>query len=475
MSAEDTGAAKRRFEFPSAFAILFALIVVAALATHFVPAGMYDRVESVELGREIAVRGSYHAVEAQPQTLADIVMAPVKGFYDPGTEKTRAVDVVLFVLFLGGFMGIVARTGAIEIGIARVMSALHGRQIWTIPILLGLFAIGGTTIGMSDETLPFCALLAPVMMRAGYDSIVAVGVVLIGTNVGIFGATLNPFSTVIGSNAAGIPFTEGIEVRIILLVVAWLLGSAYLMRHAHRIKLDPSRSLLHSRRAELEAHFLSAEAPTARLTRVQAIVLILFALTFAVMIWGVGSQGWWMGEMTALFLVAAIVIGVVARMRENAFTETFIDGARSLLGVALVIGLARGALVVLEEGRIIDTLLNAGEHLVAGLPSAATLAGVFGIEAIMTVLVPSTSGQAVLTLPVLAPLGDFASVERSLIVTAYQAAHGVIVMFAPTSAISMGSLAMARVPYQVWLRFLWPLTLMLSAAALTILSVAALI
>jgi uncharacterized ion transporter superfamily protein YfcC len=462
---------KRRLEFPTAYTILFALIALFAALTWIVPAGQYHRVQDPALGREVAVAGSYHVVPANPQDAIDVIMAPVAGFYDAKTEKTRAVDVMLFVLFIGGFMGVVGRTGAIDAAIIGAMRRLAGREKWMIPILTMMFALGGTTFGMAEETLPFCALLVPVMMRAGYDSLLAVSVVLVGSTVGTLGSTINPFSTVIASNAAGVAFTDGLPLRLLLLTVVVLVSIVYLMRYAARIKTDPAQSLVADRREEIESHFLVVVAPSS-LTLRQNIVLALFVLTFALLIWGVASQGWWMAEMTALFLGASIVVGLAARMNERTFTDTFVDGARALLGVALVIGLSRGVLVVMDEGHITDTILHAGEQLLVGVSSVVFINLMFVIEALMALIVPSSSGQAVLTMPILAPLGDFAGVQRSLVVTAYQAGNGVVSLFSPTSAVLMGSLAIGRVPFQRWLRFVLPLALLLALLSAALLSIA---
>lgn len=472
MSAADQAGA-RGFEFPSAFTILFALMALAALATWILPAGQYDRIEDAALGRAVAVAGSYHAVAANPQGWADLIMAPVAGFYDAATEKTRAVDVVLFVLILGGFMGVIGKTGALDAAVASISRALAGREIWMIPPLSALFAIGGATFGMAEETLPFCMLLAPIMLRAGYDTIVAIAVVLVGSSIGALAGVMNPFATIIASNAAGVPFTEGMGLRFFLLIAVWAVSAAYIMRYAVRIKADPARSLLARERAAIEAAFPAAPADApAALSRRQSAILALFVLTFGAMIWGVSSQGWWMAEMSSLFLAGAIAAALVWGMRERAFVEIFLEGARGLLGVALIVGVARGVLVLMDEGRITDTVLHAGEGALAALPGIAFINVMLGIEVAMSFIVPSSSGHAVLTMPILAPLADFAGVERALVVTAYQAGNGIVCILTPTSAVLMGSIAIGRIPFHRWLQFAAPLALLLLLTCMAALSAA---
>ena len=198
-----------KFKFPTAYTILFLLIVVVAGLTWIVPAGKYEMVENEKLGKEVPVAGSYHEVEANPQGIVDIFMAPIAGFYDPGSYKASAIDVALFVLFIGGFLGVVNKTGAIDAGIGRVTVALRGREIWMIPVLMLLFAAGGTIYGMAEETLAFYTLIIPVIIAAGYDAVAAVAIIMVGAGIGTLGSTINPFATVIASDAAGIPFTDG--------------------------------------------------------------------------------------------------------------------------------------------------------------------------------------------------------------------------------------------------------------------------
>jgi uncharacterized ion transporter superfamily protein YfcC len=401
----------------------------------------------------------------------EVLLAPIAGFYDPVSYAANAIDVSLFVLIIGGFIGVVTATGAIDAGIKRAMTRAKGREVWMIPFLMALFALGGTTYGMAEETLAFYLILTPVMIAAGYDALVAVAVILLGAGIGVLGSTINAFSTVIASDAAGVTFADGLPLRLAILAVTWLVTVAFVMRYAARVKADPSKSLVFDRKATNEAHFLKDTAADIDFTGLQKLVLSLFALTFAVMIWGVSTGGWWMAEMSALFLVAAIIIGIVGRLGETKLVEAFVNGARDLLGVALIIGLARGIVVVMDAGHITDTILHAAELSVAGLSKTAFILVIYWIEVGMSFFVPSTSGLAVLSMPILAPVADFAGVKRELVVTAFATASGMVNLITPTSAVVMGGLAIGRVPYERWLRFVWPLLLVLTLilmAALTL-------
>ena len=461
------------FRFPTAFTILYALIILVAALTWVIPAGKYERVASEALGKDVPVAGSYAPTEANPQGIFDVILAPIAGFYDPDSYTANAIDVSLFVLIIGGFIGVVTATGAIDAGIARAMVRLKGRENWMIPFLMALFALGGTTYGMAEETLAFYVLLIPVMIAAGYDAVVAVAVILLGAGIGVLGSTINAFSTVIASDAAGVTFADGLMLRLIILAICWLVTVAFVMRYAARVKADPSKSLVFDKKAANEAHFLADKTTAgATFTGLHQIVLVLFAATFAVMIWGVSSGGWWMAQMSGLFLVSAILIGLVARLGELGLVEAFLKGARDLRGVALIIGLARGIVVVMDAGLITDTVLHAAETSVAGLSAVAFVNVIYWIEVGMSFLVPSTSGLAVLSMPILAPVADFAGVKRELVVTAFATASGIVNLITPTSAVVMGGLAIGRVPYERWLRFVWPLLLIIVVITMAALSLA---
>ena len=466
-------AEKPGFRFPSAFTILFVLIIFVAALSWIIPAGQYQRIPSDALGKDVPVAGSYAPTDANPQGIIDVILAPIAGFYDPVAYTANAIDVSLFVLIIGGFIGVVTASGAIDAGIARAMVRLRGRENWMIPFLMALFALGGTTYGMAEETLAFYVLLIPVMIAAKFDALTAVAVIMLGAGVGVLGSTINAFSTVIASDAAGVTFADGLMLRLVILALCWVVTVAFVMRYAARVRADPTQSLVYDKKAENEAHFLKeTPAEAAAFTGLHKIVLILFALTFGVMIWGVSIGGWWMAEMSGLFLIAAILIGIVARLGEGKLVESFVNGARDLLGVALIIGLARGIVVVMDAGHITDTILHAAEVSVAGLPRTAFILVVYWIEVGLSFFVPSTSGLAVLSMPILAPVADFAGVKRELVVTAFATASGMVNLITPTSAVVMGGLAIGRVPYERWLRFIWPLLVVLTLIIMAALALA---
>ncbi|MCS2150507.1 YfcC family protein [Scandinavium manionii] len=465
-----------KFKFPTAYTILFILIALVAAMTWIIPAGKYQMATNATLGKEVPVAGTYAPVDAHPQGITAVLLAPIDGLYNHQTYVAGAIDVALFVLIIGGFLGVVNKTGAIDAGIERVTAKLNGKEEWMIPILMALFAAGGTIYGMAEESLPFYTLLVPVMMAARFDPLVAAATVLLGAGIGTLGSTINPFATVIAANAAGIPFTHGMLLRILLLVVGYLICVWWVMRYARRVRSNPAASVVADAWESNRAHFLGQRSETRlEFTSTRKTILCIFAASFAVMIYGVAVLGWWMAEISAVFLAAAIVVGVIARMSEETFTQTFIDGARDLLGVALIIGIARGIVVVMDNGMITHTILHSAEDLVSGLSTMLFINVTYWLEVLLSFLVPSSSGLAVLTMPIMAPLADFAHVPRELVVTAYQSASGIVNLMTPTSAVVMGGLAIARVPYVRYLKWVAPLLVILTLLNMLLLSLGALL
>ena len=478
-----------KFKFPSAYTILFILIIIVAALTWFVPAGQYDRDEE---GAPIA--GTYHQVEQNPQSFGDVIMAPILGMYGIEDENGAisgygtgslfgAIEVSLFVLIIGGFLGVTMKTGAIDAGIAHITSALKGKEKWLIPILMIIFSIGGSTYGMAEETIAFYVLIVTVFVAAGYDSLTGVAVVMLGAGIGVLGSTVNPFATGIASGFADVPIGSGLPSRLLIWIVGIIMGIIFVMRYAERVRKDPSKSLVYAQKESNEEHFLgqSAQDEFPEFTTVRKIVLVVFTLTFALMIYGVipwadlgitfiPTLWWWFPELTALFLLGAIVIGLIARMGEADFTSTFVEGSRDLLGVALIIALARGITVVMNNGLITDTVLSWAEQTLAGLKQTAFIEVTYLLYLPLSFLIPSTSGLATVSMPIMAPLADFAGVGREVVVTAYQSASGFINLFTPTSAVVMGGLALGRVSYVTWLRFIVPLLIGLTALVMIVLA-----
>jgi uncharacterized ion transporter superfamily protein YfcC len=491
----ETGQEKKsRFTLPSAYTILFALIVLAAIATWIIPAGTYDLNKKGE-----PLPGTYHEVESNPQRiLVDSLEAPINGLYGVESKKGQinfynsgtlfgAIDVALFIIVIGGFLGITMKTGAIQAGIGKLVLRLHGRERLMIPILMTVFAIGGTTYGMAEESLAFYALVITVMIAAGYDALTGAAVLLLGCGIGVLGSTINPFATGIASGFAGTSLSDGLVGRLAILVVSLAIGIVFVRRYADRVKSDPTRSLVYDMKGENEEHFKASGegGEVGTLGTRHKVILTIFALAFGVMMYGVipwedlgiplPTLWWWFPEMTASFLLFAIIIGLIGRMKEGDLTETFVAGARDLLGVALIIGIARGITVIMNNGQITDTVLHWAEMALGDVGRVAFSIVMYLLFMPLSFLIPSSSGLATVAMPIMAPLAGFADVPKELVVTAYQSANGLMNLFIPTSAVVMGGLAIARVPYGRYLRFVWPLLAMLAVVAIVVLGIGAVV
>ena len=482
---------RRGFRLPSAYTILFALIVLTALATWFVPAGLYD------VGKDGSpVPGTYHEVDSHPsRILVDSLTAPINGLYGIENNKGNinyynsgtlfgAIDVALFIIVIGGFLGVTMRTGSIQAGINRLVARLRGRERWMIPILMSVFALGGTTYGMAEESLAFYSLVIAVMIAAGYDALTGAAVVLLGCGIGTFGSTINPFATGIASGFAG-----RLHQRRLAAATGHARagsGDRHLLRPPVR-RPGEGRPVSFGGRGHARGQRRAVQRqPTeteAVMTGRQKVILMVFALAFLIMMYGVipwedlsiglPTLWWWFPEMTASFILFSVVIGLIGKLSEEDLTSSFVDGARDLLGVALIIGIARGITVIMNNGQITDTVLNWAEQALGDVGKAGFAIVMFLLFLPLSFLIPSSSGLATVAMPIMAPLAVFADVPADLVVTAYQSASGIMNLFIPTSAVVMGGLAIARVPYGTYLRWVWPLLAMLAALSVVALGVGA--
>ncbi|MBW5480606.1 YfcC family protein [Streptomyces bambusae] len=466
---------RRRLRFPSAFSVLVAVTVAVWALTFVIPAGRYDTKDGSP------VPGSYHSTELTTgfwDRLKDLFLAPVNGLYgvtDPGTGLTTpggtgsfagAAGVFLFILAVGAFITVTMRTGALTAGVARLAQRLHDHRTLLLVVLLTVFSLGGTTYGMAEETLGFYGLMIPLMLGLGFDRMVAATVIMVGAGVGTLASTVNPFATGVASDSAGIGTGDGIVLRLVMWAALTALAAAYVVRYAHRISEDPSRSLTPLTEDDLRIKHEGRDAE--KLTRRQRTVLCLFAATFLFMIFAVvpwadlhvtflPTLGWYFPELAALFIVAAVAVGLVGGLGEKGTANAVTAGAGDFVGAAMIVMLARGVTVVMNNASVTDTILDALQRAVDGTSSGVFAVLMFVVNLPLAFFVPSSSGHAALAMPILAPLGDFAGVSRALVVTAYQSASGWVNLVTPTSAVVMGGLALAKVRYDQYLRFMAPL------------------
>lgn len=494
-SVSTTGQGRFHLSFPSAFTILFVIMLLAIGATWVVPAGAYSKltynpaeqrlevtdpfgkVSSLppdqasldrigvhiqieqftggKIRKPIAVPGTYQRLEQKPKHLQDLTVSMVDGIIE-------AVDVMVFIFVLGGLIGVVNRTGAFNSGLLALSKKTRGREFMLVFLVSLLMVVGGTTCGIEEEAVAFYPILAPIFLALGYDSIVCVGAIFLASSMGTTFSTINPFSVVIASSAAGIPFTEGISYRIIGCIVGAAVVIFYLRWYCAKIKADPAFSYTWSDHADFQKRFPVNldEATVGKFTVRKKLILLLFSAAFIVMVWGVAAGGWWFPQMAASFLAVAIVVMIISGVGEHAATEAFVHGASSLVGVSLIIGLARGVNLIMEEGLISDTVLYYASNAVAGMQGGLFVVALMFIFFLLGFIVPSSSGLAVLSMPIMAPLADTVGIPRYVVVSAYNWGQYAMLYLAPTGLV-LATLQMLGMKYNHWLRFVWPMVLFL--------------
>ena len=458
-----------KLRFPNTFVLLFGLLALIALATWMVPGGKYDT--QVIAGKTVIVADSFHTVASNPQGPAALLMAPIKGFVE-------AALIIGFVLIVGGAFSVLQRTEAIDAAIKSVAKA-HTHSAWVrvaiIPVFVTMFSLGGATFGMAEEAIPFVLIFIPLALALKYDSIVGVAIPFVGSQVGFATAFLNPFNVGVAQSIAGVPMFSGIGYRLICWAIATTLTIAFLMWYAARIKRQPELSPCYEMDQEKRKHLKTADFENfAGMTARHKLVLSLFAATLIVMIFGVVQFGWYIEEIAALFLVMAIAVGAVGRLNADEFVASFMAGAKDLVSTALVIALAKATVVLMRDGHIIDTMLHALVPLIESSSPIYSAQKMFLIQSVINFFIHSGTGQAALTMPIMAPLADLVGVSRQTAILAFQFGE-LTTPVIPTSGITVGVLALAGIPWTKWARWMIPLQLMYLLMALVLLAVPSMI
>ena len=488
---------KKGLKMPSSYTVLYILIIILAILTWIIPAGEYEKNQAGQL-----LAGTYKTVQSNPQGIYDIFMAPVYGLIG-NKLTTGSIGVAFFILIIGGFLGVITETGALDIGIASVIKKNKGKEKRLIPLLMILFAIGGTTYGMAEETIAFYPLLIPIMIGVGFDTVTAVAVILVGSQIGCLASTVNPFATGVASDTAGVSIADGIVWRLVFLVVMLAISILYVYRYATKIEKNPEKSFVYSQRKE-DLEFFKIPENSSTMTKKQLYILWIFILTFFIMIlslipWGdfgikifqqfndallglpvIGGLfrhaspfgTWYFSEITMLFFVSSVLIGVVYGMSEDKFLEVFLKGSADLIGVALICAVSRGIQIIMNDGLITATILHWGEIGLKGLSPQLFITLTYLFYLPMSFLIPGTSSLAGATMGLLGPMAEFVHVRSHLVITAFQAASGVLNLFTPTSGVVMGALAIARIDIIVWIKFLAKLILLVIFMSIVILVIA---
>ena len=462
---------KRSWALPHTYVLLFAIIVFVAAATWIVPSGEFER-QQVEIAEgyvaDTVVPGTFRQVEKVTddddlrQGLFDVLSAPARGV-------AHAADVIAFVLIVGGAFGIIMRTGAIDRGLHGLASALSDKGIVVIPIMIALFSLGGSTFGMSEEVLPLYPVVISLMFILRFDSVTAVMILFLGTQAGYIGATINPFSVLLAQAIADIQGNPLLWLRAVAWVVFTGLAIGYTMWYATRVRRNPESSSVFASDQALRRDLAVSREDHPEFSVRDRIILASFAVALAVVTWGLVMRGWYMAEIGAVFLACGLVSGAIARMGPSEIAEHFVEGCKDFVYAAFVIGLTRGILVIAEQGMIIDPILNGLYELLNGVPTYALTTLALLAHNVITFFVPSSSGEAALTMPVLAPLGDLVGINRDSLVMAYQFGNGLTNLISPTNGLLLAGLAIARIRFSQWFRAIlpffliaWPLAALLA-------------
>jgi len=444
---------------PDVYVIVFCLIVLAAGLTWILPGGSYQRTtEKVTTSegtseRQVVVAGSFTFGKAEPQAAA-VFLAPIRGFLRSGLT-----EIVIFIFIVGGSFFVMNETGAIAAGIHKLVGALKGRELLVIPIVMTVFSLFGAAFGMCEEAIPFVLIFVPMALALGFDSLVGVSLTFLAAGVGFAGAFFNPFTLQIAQGIAGLQPVSGLWYRVLVWAVSTGLTIAWVMIYAARVKADPRRSIMYELDQARREEMASRQQEVVHFTVRHGLCLGVLGLTVVGMIIGVWRLKWFIVELGGLFFAMGIIAGLISGMGPNKLAKTFVEGCRDMAGAALIVGFAGGILVVLEAGNIMDTILHGAATVTQQLPAIASAHMMYLFQLVLNVFIPSGSTKAALTMPLMAPLADLSGITRQTAVLAYQLGDGFTNMIIPTSGVTVGTLAMARIPYEKWFRWNLPMQL----------------
>ena len=452
----------KKLKLPHTFVLLFIILALIAAATWLVPGGKYET--HLVNGKQLVDPATFHYIASTPQGFAQLMKAPIKGFVDAGL-------IIGFVLIVGGAFAVLHKTDAVNAmikALARAHADSRFIQKALIPVFVTMFSIGGATFGMNEEAIPFVLIFVPLALALGYDTVVGVSIPFLGSQVGFSAAFLNPFNVGIAQGIAGVPVFSGLYYRLLAWVLATVITIVFLMWYADRVKKSPEKSPTFQLDQEKRREQPLVMDDFQGMTATHKLVLCVFMGSLAVMVFGVIKYDWYIDELAALFLTMGIVVGLIGKLDSDQIVEAFIQGARDLVGTALVIALARGTMILARDAHIIDTMLHALMPLVASSSPVFAAQKMFGIQTVINFFIHSGSGQAALTMPIMAPLADLVGVTRQTAILAFQFGELTTPMI-PTSGITVGVLALARIPWITWAKWMIPLQLIYAVMALLLL------
>lgn len=460
---------RSRFKVPHVFVLLTLVILVSSVFTWIIPSGSYRRETRMIDGHErtLLVPGTYEHIAKNISLKGVLLDDPVEGKATPIGLKSfltaiprgleAAADIIFFIFIIGGAFGILQRTGVITAAIGRLLHKMGDRGPLLTGVLMVVLAVGGSTLGMGEEFIPLVPVFLLVSKKLGYDRIYGMALVFVAAETGFSSATTNPFTVNVAQGIAELPLNSGLALRLVFFACAISLTIAYMLRYGARIKADPANSLMKDDPFLLEEGSPEAEVYGNHHTA----IIVVCAAIFGFILFAVQQYGWWMADMAGGFFLMGIAAMLIARLPLDEASDAFVDGMRDMVVAALVVGFARGISVVLDEAQVMDTIVHGAASLLSQVPRYVAVVGMLGFQSTLNLLIPSGSGQAAVTMPLMAPLSDLLGITRQTAVLAFTCGDGFSNLIIPTSGILMAMLALAKIPYTTWLRFIMPLFAML--------------
>ncbi len=441
---------EKKLHVPHTFVILLGLILVVGILTYFIPAGSYTRHYDETTGRNLVDPDSFTEVEKNPMTIMQFVDSGVDGFVDSGY-------VIALTFAVGGGFYILEKAGIITGAISTLARKMKKRGILLIPILMIAFALCDCFVGMCELTMVYVPIILPLMLAMGFDSMTAAATALVGSQIGFTLALANPFTTIIGQKISGLPLMSGWQYRLIMMVVFLAVGIFYICRYAKKVQKDPLSSPMYEIDLKTRESIDPTTLQTAKLNTRQKIAGIVAILIFATMVYGVIAWGWDMPQIGGSFLAIGVVGGIISGMSSDEICSAFVEGSTSVLEGALIIGLSRGLAVVMNNAQITDTIVHALAVALQNVPSALSAVGMVVAQTIIEFFISSGSGQAVATMPIMAPLADLIGITRQTAVMACQFGDGLTNILYPVSGYFIATIGLAKVPYEKWVKWFMPL------------------
>ena len=444
---------KKKWKTPHTFVILVAIIIIAAIATYLIPAGEFTRFKDAATGKTLVEAGSYHRIASNPLNPLLIPSAIYTGI-------VKSASTITFMLIIGGAFEVITSTGALTALCKKLSKTFSKHKYAVIPVFLTLFSIFGFTMGMSSEVMIFVPIGITLALFLGLDKVTGTAMIALGAAVGFTAGILNPFNVGVAQDIAELPLFSGMAYRIVILVILLAATSAYIIIYAKKVAANPEKSVIYGIQEDTEYTF---EDVSDSISKSQIAVLVIMAAGFGILIYGLSKKGWYFEEMSGLFIFMGIACGIVSGYGPSRIAKEFGNGAKGIVVGCLIIGIARTVEVILSDAKILDTIVYGIVNIVNVMPGSIKAVGMFICQSLINCVIVSGTGQAAVTMPLMVPVSDLVGISRQTAVLAFQLGDGFSNSVLPMSSSLMGYLAVSKIPYSKWLKFMMPLFLIWTA------------